>query len=75
MQNELFDKVEKDAVSAANEHREALNRHNRLKLTSVENIILRICMFKEILVLTCLMYGLFYYIRPERCEMVKHDLH
>jgi hypothetical protein len=25
--------------------------------------------------LICLMYGLFYYIRPERCEMVKHDLH
>jgi hypothetical protein len=75
MQKVLFDKVEKDAVSAANEHREALNRHQSLKLTSDENIILRICMFKEIIVLTCLMYGLFYYIRPKRCDMVKHDLH
>jgi hypothetical protein len=75
MQNGLFDKVEQDALSAAKERREAIAHQDRLSLTSGENVIGKICMFKEILVLAFLIYGIYTYIRPEKCDLIKHDLH
>jgi hypothetical protein len=62
-------------VSAANERREALAHQDRISLTFGENVIGKICMCKEILVLSFLIFGIYTYIRPEKCDLVKHNLH
>lgn len=75
MENEQFSKVNQDALETPGTAQEALNRQLKSNLTGDEEVIMRVCMCKEIFVMACLIFGIFNFIQPEKCDLVKHDLH